>query len=62
MDGTSMASPHVAGLAAYLMAFEGVKGGAACDRIKALANKNAISGTPSGTTSDLAFNGNPKAQ
>lgn len=57
-----MASPHVAGLAAYLMAFEGVKGGAACDRIKALANKNAISGTPSGTTRDLAFNGNPNAQ
>lgn len=61
MSGTSMASPHVAGMAAYLMAFEGVKGGAACDRIKALGQKGAAKGFPSGTTSSLLFNGNPKA-
>lgn len=61
MSGTSMASPHVAGLAAYFMTLEGITGDKACDRIKALATKNVITGTPAGTTRDLAFNGNPNA-
>jgi hypothetical protein len=55
-----MASPHVAGLAAYLLGFEGKKTPAALgSRIQSLANKNKISGIPSGTVNYLAFNGNP---
>jgi subtilisin family serine protease len=43
MSGTSMASPHVAGLAAYLLAYEGKKTPAALStRIQALALKNKI--------------------
>jgi subtilisin family serine protease len=60
ISGTSMASPHVAGLAAYLLGFEGKKTPAALgSRIQSLANKNKISGIPSGTVNYLAFNGNP---
>ena len=55
-----MATPHVAGLAAYLLGFEGKKTPAALgSRIQTLANKNKISGIPSGTVNYLAFNGNP---
>jgi len=57
-----MASPHIAGLAAYLLALEGSKSPSAlCSYIKQTANSGAISGVPSGTTSALAFNGNPSA-
>lgn len=59
MSGTSMASPHVAGLGAYLMALEGIKGDAVCSRIKALATKGVARNVPSGTTRDVLFNGNP---
>lgn len=55
-----MASPHVAGLGAYLMALEGVRGEAVCKRIKELATKDAIKNVPSGTTRDVVFNGNPR--
>lgn len=61
MSGTSMAAPHIAGLAAYLATLEGIKINTACERIKELSNKNAIRGEPSGTTTNLAFNGNPNA-
>lgn len=55
-----MASPHVAGLAAYLLTLEGRKSPAAlCTHIKNNAISGAISGLPSGTTNRLAFNGNP---
>lgn len=59
ISGTSMATPHVVGLGAYLMALEGVSAGATCARIQALATKNKITGLPSGTANLLAFNGNP---
>ncbi|CAI7650120.1 unnamed protein product [Penicillium viridicatum] len=56
LSGTSMAAPHVAGAAAYLMALEGVTSGKACARIAELAI-SSISGAPSGTTKKLLFNG-----
>lgn len=60
ISGTSMATPHVAGLAAYLLALEGKKTPAALsNRIVALAQTGLISGLPSGTPNRLAFNGNP---
>ncbi|OAA70334.1 proteinase T precursor [Cordyceps fumosorosea ARSEF 2679] len=59
MSGTSMATPHIAGLAAYLAGLEGVKGGAICDRIIALSTQGVLSGIPAGTSNRLAFNGNP---
>ncbi|PNS14814.1 Subtilisin-like protease [Sphaceloma murrayae] len=58
LSGTSMASPHIAGLAAYLLTLEGARSPVAlCDRIKALSTVNALSGVPSGTANRLAYNG-----
>ena len=55
-----MATPHVAGLGAYLLALEGKKSPADLSaRIVALSNKNKITGLPSGTANNLVFNGNP---
>jgi hypothetical protein len=55
-----MATPHVAGLGAYLLGFEGKKTPAALStRIQTLSLKNKITGLPSGTKNYLAFNGNP---
>jgi hypothetical protein len=55
-----MAAPHVAGLGAYLLGFEGKKTPAALStRIQTLSTKNKITGLPSGTKNYLAFNGNP---
>ncbi|OCK80105.1 subtilisin-like serine protease-like protein PR1A [Lepidopterella palustris CBS 459.81] len=60
MSGTSTATPHISGLGAYLLAFEGVMTPAAlCSRIQTLANKNMITGLHIGTVNYLAFNGNP---
>lgn len=62
ISGTSMASPHVAGLAAYILGFEGKKTPAALSaRLTTLSQKNKITGLPSGTKNYLAFNGNPNA-
>lgn len=59
ISGTSMAAPHVAGLALYLKALEGVTTPAATSaRIKALGSSGLISGLPSSTVNLLAYNGN----
>ncbi|KAF2718193.1 subtilisin-like protein [Polychaeton citri CBS 116435] len=59
ISGTSMASPHVAGLGAYLLALEGARDPIAlCDRIKTLSTKNIITNPGASTTSNLAYNGN----
>jgi subtilisin family serine protease len=61
ISGTSMASPHVAGLAAYILGLEGPMTPAALGkRLQALGTKNVvkISGVGTATTPNLlAFNG-----
>lgn len=60
ISGTSMATPHIVGLGAYLAGLEGFSDPQAlCARIQSLANRNLLSGIPSGTINAIAFNGNP---
>lgn len=56
MSGTSMAAPHVVGLAAYMAGKDGGKGQEICDKMVAVANKDKIK-TPKGSPNLLAFNG-----
>lgn len=51
-----MATPHIAGLGAYLLALEGGSAGTICGRIQTLSTKNVLRGVPSGTVNYLAFN------
>jgi hypothetical protein len=54
-----MATPHIAGLAAYLSALNGPRTPAAlCKLIQDTATKNVITGIPAGTVNYLAYNGN----
>lgn len=58
---TLVASPHVAGLAAYLMSLEGLDSATAVsDRIKELAGATgaSVKQNVKGTTSAIANNGN----
>jgi oryzin len=58
ISGTSMASPHVAGLAAYLMALEGLSTPAEVTaRIKQLAVDGIIQKPARNTVDSLIFNG-----
>ncbi|PPJ54789.1 hypothetical protein CBER1_04027 [Cercospora berteroae] len=60
ISGTSMASPHVAGLGAYLLALEGPQDPQAlCSRIQELSTKNALNlGLQLFSGNRLAYNGN----
>ncbi|KAI0541049.1 peptidase S8/S53 domain-containing protein [Xylaria digitata] len=60
ISGTSMASPHVAGLGAYLLALEGKKAPQAlCSYIASIGTSGVLSNVPSSTVNKLAFNDNP---
>ena len=58
ISGTSMASPHIAGLGAYLLALEGARNPIElCERIQELAGDNAeVTGSLS-SNNVLAYNG-----
>jgi len=59
ISGTSMASPHVAGLALYLKVLEGLATPASvASRIKTLGTSGKITGTLSGSPNLIAYNGN----
>ena len=57
-----MATPHVAGVAAFLAGLEGFPGAQAlCERLRTVSTKNAVSGVPAGTVNYLLYNNNPGA-
>lgn len=59
ISGTSMASPHVAGLGAYLLGLNGkVSPASLTTSIKNLATKNKITSIKSGTVNAIIYNGN----
>ncbi|PFH59488.1 hypothetical protein XA68_12275 [Ophiocordyceps unilateralis] len=61
ISGTSMATPHITGLGAYLAGLEGFADPQAlCRRIQQLATRDVLTGLPLGTLNLLAFNGNPQ--
>jgi subtilisin family serine protease len=57
LSGTSMASPHIAGLGAYLLGKGAAPASSLCDYIASTALEGVISGVPSGTVNLLAQNG-----
>ncbi|KAK3935498.1 cuticle-degrading protease [Diplogelasinospora grovesii] len=60
ISGTSMATPHITGLGAYLLTLLGKKTPAQlCAYIKSSATAGTLSQVPSGTANAIAFNGNP---
>nr|POE71432.1 cuticle-degrading protease [Quercus suber] len=59
ISGTSMATPHITGLGAYLLALEGARTPAdLCARIQTLSTKNVITSPGFGSKNYLAYNGN----
>ncbi|KAI1491979.1 protease [Biscogniauxia mediterranea] len=58
ISGTSMATPHITGLGAYLLALEGERDPIAlCDRIRELGTPNLIPNALSATSNIIAYNG-----
>ncbi|KAL2166620.1 hypothetical protein VTG60DRAFT_2439 [Thermothelomyces hinnuleus] len=58
ISGTSMATPHVAGLGAYLLALLGPRSPQElCEYIKQTATIGTITSLPSGTINAIAYNG-----
>ncbi|KAL5351071.1 Subtilisin-like protease 2 [Pseudogymnoascus australis] len=58
ISGTSMATPHVAGLAAYLIGLEGLSSpSAVASRISSLATRGVVT-NPAGSINAVAYNGN----
>ncbi|OQO06625.1 Alkaline protease 1 [Cryoendolithus antarcticus] len=58
ISGTSIATPHIAGLAAYLLGLEGGSTAGLCSRIRSLAQSGILTGVGSGSPNLLAYNGN----
>lgn len=56
-SGTSMAAPHVAGLAAYLLSLQGVGTQGLCGRIAAMATKGVVKDLKELTPNLLINNG-----
>ncbi|KAF2624878.1 oryzin precursor [Macroventuria anomochaeta] len=62
ISGTSMATPHVAGLAAYILGLEGKRTPTKlAARLTALSTKNVITGLSSDIKNCVAFNGCPNS-
>lgn len=57
MSGTSMAAPHIVGLAAYLASKEGGKGLEICQKIVSMANNGLVKNPGGGSPNVLAYNG-----
>ncbi|KAF2626160.1 subtilisin-like protease [Macroventuria anomochaeta] len=56
-DGTSMASPHVAGLAAYLLGLEGGSTKGLCEKIAKMGLQGVVRNVREGTVNTLSNNG-----
>ena len=56
-DGTSMASPHVAGLAAYLLGLEGGSTKGLCEKIAKMGLQGVVRNVRQGTVNTLSNNG-----
>lgn len=59
MWGTSMAAPHVCGVAAALISAEGIETDMICDRIKQMSTAAVRDAGPN-TTNKLLYNGSGK--
>jgi len=57
-----MATPHVAGLGAYLLGLGKTDVGDVCEAIREMATKDLLEDVPEGTENLLAFNGVERAR